>query len=88
MYKVIKRFKDLKNNNHIYKVGDMYPIKGYEPTDERIAELSTKKNKSGFILIKELKETIPETEPETTPETEPETELKKTKNKKNTKENK
>lgn len=49
---VFKRFKDLEDNNFIYKKGDIYPREGLEPSKERIKELSTKKNKIGEILIK------------------------------------
>lgn len=51
-YEVIKRFVDLKDDNHVYNTGDEYPRKGLEPTLERVKELSTKKNKQGVPLIK------------------------------------
>lgn len=51
---IYERFKDLEDNNYIYKKGDIYPREGLEPTKERIKELSTKKNKIGEILIKKL----------------------------------
>lgn len=54
MYKVICRFADLKDNNRVYEVGDKYPRKGLNPTDERIAELSGKENKIGEPLIKKV----------------------------------
>lgn len=54
MYKVIKSFKDLKNNKHLYKVGDIYPVKGYEPTDVRIKELAEGKNQLKMIFIEEI----------------------------------
>ena len=44
---IYERFKDLEDNNYIYKKGDIYPREGLEPTKERIKELSTKKNKIG-----------------------------------------
>lgn len=43
-YKVLEYFTDLKDNEYEYKAGDTYPREGYEPTPERIEELSTKKN--------------------------------------------
>lgn len=55
-YKVIKRFKDLKDNDHIYEENDVYPRAGVKLEDipqKRIKELTTKKNKIGEILIKE-----------------------------------
>ena len=54
MYKVIKSFIDLKDERYLYKVGDVYPRKGYEPTEERIEELSSDKNKQGVELIKKV----------------------------------
>lgn len=51
---VYERFKDLKDNNYIYKKGDIYPREGLEASKERIKELSTKKNKIGKILIKKV----------------------------------
>ena len=51
---IYERFKDLEDNNYIYKKGDIYPREGLEPTKERIKELSTKKNKIGEILIKKV----------------------------------
>lgn len=54
MYKVIKLFTDLQDGGHRYEVGDEYPRKGYEPTEERIAELSGRANKQGAPLIKAI----------------------------------
>ena len=59
MYKVIRYFIDLKDNNHEYNVGDKYPRKGYEPTAERIAELAGKDNKQGQPVIEEVKKKEP-----------------------------
>lgn len=59
VYKVIKKFKDLKDNDHIYEVDDIYPRKDIKLEDishKRIKELTTKKNKIGEILIEEIKE--------------------------------
>lgn len=49
-----KGWKDLEDNNHIYRKGDVYPREGLEPTEKRIKELSSKKNKIGEILIKKV----------------------------------
>lgn len=57
MYKVVKRFADLKDNSKIYEVGDTYPRKNLKPSEERIAELASDKNKQGTPLIKEVKPT-------------------------------
>lgn len=55
MYKVIKHFADLQDNNHPYNVGDVYPRKGVNVSPERIAELSGSNNKQGVALIEEVK---------------------------------
>nr|DAG28527.1 MAG TPA: hypothetical protein [Caudoviricetes sp.] len=56
MYKVIKYFTDLQDNNFIYNVGDTYPRKGFEVLPSRIKELSGKKNKQGTPLIEKVSE--------------------------------
>ena len=56
MYKVIKSFYDLKDNNHVYSVGDTFPHNGVEVGDERIAELASDKNRLGVPLIEEVSE--------------------------------
>lgn len=56
MYKVIERFMDLQDDNHIYEVGDAYPREGAEPTPERIRELASNSNKIGKPLIEEVVE--------------------------------
>ena len=55
MYKVIKLFADLQDNNHVYKVGDEYPRKGLQVSEDRIAELAGSNNKQGTPLIAEEK---------------------------------
>lgn len=65
-YKVIKSFADLKDNNHVYAVGDDFPHSDADVSEERITELSTSANKIGVPLIEEVlaKEVeIPETKP-------------------------
>ncbi|WP_231785109.1 hypothetical protein [Lysinibacillus sp. C5.1] len=54
-YKVIYMFRDLKDNDHIYKVDDKYPRKG-RVTKARIDELSSTDNKIGIPLIEEISE--------------------------------
>ena len=62
MYKVIKRFADLQDNNYIYDPADAscntYPRKGLKVSDERIAELSGKDNKQGAPLIEKIEKTL------------------------------
>lgn len=54
MYKVIKHFVDLQDENYSYNVGDTYPRKGLDVTEERINELSGNENKLGAPLIEKV----------------------------------
>ena len=56
MYKVIKSFTDLQDNNYAYYVGDTFPHNGVEVGAERIAELASDKNRLGVPLIEEITE--------------------------------
>lgn len=56
MYKVIKYFTDLQDNNYAYYVGDTFPRNGVEVGAERIVELSSDKNLQGVPLIEEVAE--------------------------------
>ena len=56
MYKVIKSFTDLQDNNYAYSVGDTFPHNGVEVGAERIAELESDKNLQGVPLIEEVVE--------------------------------
>ena len=56
MYKVIKSFTDLQDNNYAYSVGDTFPRNGVEVGAERIAELASDKNRRGVPLIEEVAE--------------------------------
>lgn len=60
MYKVIKHFTDLQDNNHSYDVGDEYPRKGMSVLPSRIKELAGKNNRQGVPLIEEIPEKIEE----------------------------
>lgn len=52
MYKVLRMFRDLKDNNHVYHVGDEYPHDGImEVSEERLLELSTDANRRHVPLI-------------------------------------
>jgi hypothetical protein len=55
MYKVVKRFYDLKAS-HAYSVGDTFPHNGVDVDDERIAELASGNNRLGIPLIEEIAE--------------------------------
>ena len=60
MYKVIKHFVDLQDNNHKYDVGDTYPRKGLNVLQSRINELASNKNRQGQPLIEEIPEKVEE----------------------------
>lgn len=51
MYKVIVRFCDLQDNNHVYQPGDEYPRAGLQASAERLEELSSDKNRRKTPLI-------------------------------------
>lgn len=65
MYKVIKSFTDLQDNNYKYDVGDAYPRKGLNVLQSRINELATNKNLQKTPLIEEIPEKVEETEKKT-----------------------
>lgn len=64
MYKVIKAFHDLQDSKdtkngkiyHEYNVGDIFPRKGMDVSEERIQELTGNDNKQGVPLIELVEE--------------------------------
>lgn len=56
MYRVVHKFYDLKDNNHVYSVGDTFPHNGVDVDAGRIAELASGKNRLGVPLIEEIAE--------------------------------
>lgn len=56
MFKVVVAFNDLQDEGYRYEVGDKYPRKGKRPNKKRIAELGSKDNKRGKVLIEEVEE--------------------------------
>ena len=54
MYKVIKHFTDMQDNNFAYNLGDEYPRKGLSVLPSRIKELASDKNRQGCPLIEEV----------------------------------
>jgi hypothetical protein len=50
-YKVIHRFTDLQDFNHLYNVGDLFPRIGMKVSQSRIDELASGKNKLKTPLI-------------------------------------
>ncbi len=55
MYRVVKRFYDLKAN-HAYSVGDTFPYNGVEVDAERLSELASENNRLCVPLIEEIAE--------------------------------
>ncbi len=77
-YEVISYFTDLRDYDHAYNVGDEFPRPGVAVSEERIAELSSNKNKQRRPLIKAVENlgkkpgeqklqnlAVPDLEPET-----------------------
>lgn len=56
MYIVIKKFRDLKDNNHIYNENDFYPYCLKEIDEERALELKSDTNNFKEPVIRELTE--------------------------------
>lgn len=52
---VKKDFKDLQDQNHVYRKGDYYPRKG-RAKKERVEELTTDQNAHGVPLIEEIQD--------------------------------
>ena len=63
MYKVIKDFIDLQDNNYKYHAGDMFPRNGIEISEQRFEELATYKNRRGIPVIEKIAEEIKEEPP-------------------------
>ena len=59
MYRVIKFFTDLQDNNHAYNVGDIFPHNGMEVSEKRLLELSTDKNRRHMPLIEKAEDEKP-----------------------------
>lgn len=56
-YEVVEDFRDLQDNNKLYKKGDHYPLPANKKvTKKRLQELSTAENKAGRPFIKEVEE--------------------------------
>ena len=59
MYKVIKFFTDLHDNNHAYNAGEIYPRNGIKVSEGRLAELAGSDNKQGEPLIEKVETEAP-----------------------------
>lgn len=57
MYRVIKYFTDLQDNNYPYEVGSAYPREGLSVSRKRLEELSSSNNKQGIALIVKVDDT-------------------------------
>ena len=57
MYKVIKFFTDLHDNDYPYNVGDTFPRSGVSVSEGRFAELAGINNKQNQPLIQLVNET-------------------------------
>ena len=55
MYRVVKRFYDLKEN-HAYSEGDTFPHDGVDVDAERLSELASGNDRLGVPLIEEIAE--------------------------------
>lgn len=60
-YRVIYAFADLTDSKYKYEAGDKFPRRGLEVSEERILELSGRKNRAGRPLIEEVKEPVKKT---------------------------
>ena len=60
MFRVIKHFTDMQDNNFAYQVGDEYPRKGMSVLPSRIKELAGSKNRQKTPLIEEIPEKVEE----------------------------
>lgn len=60
MYKVIKAFTDLHDDDYPYSVGDTFPRLGIKVTEKRLKELSGSGNKQGVPLIAETEDPVAE----------------------------
>lgn len=61
MYKVIKHFIDLHDDDHSYNEGDIFPREGIDVSEERIKELAGSDNKQHTSLIELVEEDLDNT---------------------------
>lgn len=62
IYTALISFIDTKDNNRLYRAGDIFPCNGITVPAERIKELSGNSNKLGKPVIAEIPEEVPTTE--------------------------
>lgn len=64
MYKVINAFRDLKDKETLYSIGDEYPKTSHKPTKKRIEELSKVHPVHNVIFIEAIGIDVEEEEKE------------------------
>jgi len=52
-YRVLENFSDKQDDRRPYKVGDIYPREGLDPSPQRIAELLGSENVRGRPIIEQ-----------------------------------
>jgi len=52
-YRVLENFSDKQDDRRSYKVGDIYPREGLDPSPQRIAELLGSENVRGRPIIEQ-----------------------------------
>ena len=63
MYKVINRFKETHHNDHIYEVGDDYPVKGKKLVEKRADFLTNIHPTYKMAFLEKLEEETPKKKP-------------------------
>lgn len=56
MYRVLKTFHDMQDNNYFYEQGKPYPREGVSVLPSRIKELASKENRMGEPLIEKIED--------------------------------
>lgn len=64
MYRVVRYFTDLQDNNHAYEAGDTFPRDGMSVSQERIDELASMNNRQHTVLIQYEPDAIMDDEPQ------------------------
>lgn len=62
MYRVLRFFRDLQDNNHAYHVGEIFPHGGMAVSEDRLKELSTDANRRHVPLIEKVEDEVVEAE--------------------------
>lgn len=62
MYRVVRFFRDLQDNNHAYHVGEQFPHNGMKVSEDRLKELSTDANRRHVPLIEKAEDEVVEAE--------------------------